>query len=43
MGQAAFLSKNLSAVPISFYASIPGQLNVNAKNNRFLIGLLVQF
>ncbi|KRH41259.1 hypothetical protein GLYMA_08G019600v4 [Glycine max] len=24
MGQAAFLSKNLSAVPISFYASIPG-------------------
>lgn len=26
MGQAAFLSKNLSAVPISFYASIPGQL-----------------
>lgn len=25
MGQAAFLSKNLSAVRISFYASIPGQ------------------
>ncbi|BAT73017.1 Potassium transporter [Vigna angularis] len=26
MGQAAFLSKNLSAVPISFYASIPDVL-----------------
>jgi len=26
MGQAAFLSKNLSAVPVTFYASIPGHL-----------------
>lgn len=25
MGQAAFLSKKFSAVPLSFYASIPGK------------------
>lgn len=26
MGQAAFLSKNVSAVRMSFYASVPGKL-----------------
>lgn len=30
MGQAAFLSKNFSALPTSFYSSIPGKLLVSS-------------
>ena len=42
MGQAAFLSKNLSAAPMSFYASVPGKRvqNLNVMGVTKLLNLI---